>query len=609
MTWLLTAKSGSSRGESWTIGPRPIVMGRSLSCDITIGDPTVSRKHCEVRLDGDGVVFRDLGSRNVSLVNGRAVEECRLMVGDELSLGTESFILTRTALAGSPSPQDSDPRGSTTVSLDEAIYLRDSGDGAPVVQDYPATVQDLVRLHNFARKLGKAHREDEFAALCLQEIEETFPARVKTALCCVSTVGLTWYPMGFVPSSDLCEQVADAMVRGDACMSSHRAKRLFFKEVTITGVAPMVASGRCQGALVIQSLARDYIPEPDALAQLNALAQSASPYLGSLEFRGEIAPDQGHALGGDSTRFLGESRAVEKLREEIECAARTGQNTLITGEAGTGKELAAHLIHTAGNRPQCPIISANCMTLYGANFAASLTGSSQLGGDDQVVIKRGLLDQANGGTLVLRELDCLTPENQLTLLRLLERGTYTRSGGTAVVAFSVRIVGTSSKDLEQLAEQGAFRKDLLNWIGRQRIHIKPLRRRPSDIRALAEFFVDTGMRQGAHQVKGLTEEALAYLQELPLHGNALELRNTINQAAMKSRSEWLGTKELRNVATPRSEREAVLEPLENAERTLIAAVLAQCNGNTQAAADILGLPVATLERMAAGMAGFRSGKS
>jgi DNA-binding NtrC family response regulator len=117
------------------------------------------------------------------------------------------------------------------------------------------------------------------------------------------------------------------------------------------------------------------------------------------------------------------------------------------------------------------------------------------------------------------------------------------------------------------------------------------------------------MRQGAHQVKGLTEEALAYLQELPLHGNALELRNTINQAAMKSRSEWLGTKELRNVATPRSEREAVLEPLENAERTLIAAVLAQCNGNTQAAADILGLPVATLERMAAGMAGFRSGKS
>jgi DNA-binding NtrC family response regulator len=581
-------------------------MGRSLSCDITIGDPTVSRKHCEVRLDGDGVVFRDLGSRNVSLVNGRAVDECRLMVGDELSLGSESFILTRTALAGPPVPPESDPRSSTTVSLEEAIYLRDTADGAPLLQDYPSTVQDLVRLHNFARKLGKAHREDEFAALCLQEMEETFPARVKAAVCCVSSAGLTWYPMDFAPTDDLCEQVVDAMARGDACMSSHRAKRIFFKEVTISGVAPMMASGRCQGALVIQSLARDYIPEPDALAQLNALAQSASPYLGSLEFRGEIAREEGHALKGDSSRFLGESRAVEELRAEIERVARTGQNTLITGEAGTGKELAAHLIHSAGNRPTGPVISANCMTLSGPSFAASLTGSAPLDGEDNGEFKPGLLEQANGGTLVLRELDSLTPDNQLTLLHLLEHGTYTRGGTTQKIAFSVRVVGTSSKDLEQLARQGAFRRDLLNWVGRQRIHIKPLRRRPSDIRALAEFFVNTGMRQGAHQVKGLTEEALAYLQELPLHGNALELRNTINQAAMKSRSEWLGTQELRNITTPRSEREAVLEPLENAERTLIAAVLAQCNGNTKTAAEILGLPVSTLEELAVGIAHPRS---
>ena len=608
MTWLLTAKSGSSRGESWTIGPRPIVLGRSLSCDITIGDPTVSRKHCEVKLDGDGVVFRDLGSRNVSLINGRAVETCRLLVGDELSLGSESFILTRTSVALPASPPESDPRSSTTVSLDEAIFLRDAGDSAAPLQNYPSTVQELVQLHQFSRALGKAHKEAEFAALCIQELEEAFPARVTTALCCAGAGGLTWYPVNFVPSDDLCEQVEYAMTRGDACMSSHRAKRLFFKEVTISCVAPMVASGRSLGALVIQSLARDFIPEPDSLAHLNAIAQSASPYLGSLEFRGEIAPESGRATGSDSTRFLGESKAVEELRAEIERVARTGQNTLITGEAGTGKELAAHLIHASGNRPEGPIISANCMTLSGANFSASLTGSVNLDGDDQVAIHRGLLEQANGGTLVLRELDSLLPENQLTLLRLLERGTYPRSGGTQVVSFSVRVVGTSSKDLEQLAAQGAFRRDLLNWIGRQRIHIKPLRRRPSDIRALAEFFVDSGMRRGVHQVKGLTEDALAYLQELPLHGNALELRNTITQAALQSRSELLGTQELRNASTPRREREAVLEPLENAERTLISAVLAQCNGNIQVAAEILGLPVATLEKMTANMAGPRSGK-
>ncbi len=608
MTWLLTAKSGSSRGESWTIGSRPIVMGRSLSCDITIGDPTVSRKHCEVKLDGDGVAFRDLGSRNVSLVNGRAVEACRLLVGDELSLGSESFILTRTSVAGPPSPPESDPRGSTTVSLDEAIYLRDSEDSAPLLQNYPSTVQDLVRLHNFSRKLGKAHREDEFAALCLQELEETFPARVTPALCCAGAAGLNWYPKGFKPGDDLMAQVADAMARGDACMRSHRAKRLFFKEVIISGVAPMMTSGRCRGALVIQSLARDYILEPDALAQLGAIAQSASPYLGSLEFRGELTPSQDLPIHREHVQFLGQSRTVEELRSEIGNAARTGLNTLITGEAGTGKELAAHLIHSHGATPQGPIISTNCMTLSGANFVSSLTGTVTLDGEDRETIHEGLLEQANGGTLVLRELDALTPDNQLELLRLLERGAYARSGGSQVFAFNERIVGTTSKDMDRLAAQGEFRKDLLKLIGRQRIHIKPLRRRPSDIRALAEFFVDSGMRQGAHQVKGLTEDALAYLQELPLHGNALELRSTITQAALQSQSEWLGTQDLRNAATPRSERESVLEPLENAERTLISAVLAQCNGNTQVAAEILGLPVATLEKMTAGMVGLKSGK-
>lgn len=601
MTWLLTAKSGSSRGESWTIGPRPIIMGRSLSCDITIGDPTVSRKHCEVKLDGDGVTFRDLGSRNVSLVNGRAVEECRLMVGDELSLGSESFILTRTSLAGAPSPPESDPRGSTTVSLDEAIYLRDNDRIAPLLQNYPSTVQDLVQLHNFARTLGKAHNEAEFAALCIQELEETFPARVTPAVCCTASGALTWYPKSFTPSDTLIEQVADAIARGDACMISHRAKRLFLKEVTISGVAPMVVSGRCQGALVIQSLARDYIPEPDALAQLAAIAQSASPYLGSLEFRRGLAPGRELPFHREPAQFPGQSKAVEELRSKIDDAARTGLNTLITGEPGSGQEFVAHSIHSHGAAPQGPIISIDCMSLSGADFLSSLTGAVTMDGEDRLTVHAGLFEQANGGTLVLRELDALTAENQLELLRLLESGNYCRIGGTQMIAINERILGTTSKDIDKLAAQGEFRKDLLTLIGRQRIHVKPPHRHPSDIQALAEFFEHSGMHQGAHQVEGLTDDAIAYLRDLPFQSSALESRSMSGKAAPRSRSEWLATRDLRSAVTPKSEREAVLEPLENAERTLISAVLAQCNGNIRVAADILGLPVSALEKLAAGI--------
>lgn len=600
MTWLLTAKSGSSRGESWMIGTKPIILGRSLSCDITIGDPTVSRKHCEVRLEGDGVVFRDLGSRNVSLVNGRAVEQCRLLVGDELSLGTESFILTRALSNDSPLPPEPDHVGNTTVSLDDALHLTETDGGTQSNESFPATVQELLRLYHFGRKLSKAHSAAEFASLCIQELEEAFPARIEPAVCCVTPNGLTWYPKGFSPTQDLLDQVWDTMRRSDATLSSYRAKRLFFKEVVIAGTAPLVATGHCHGALVILSAARDYIPEPGALTHLNAIAQTASPYLGSIEQREAQRLSTDNSAEPETVEFLGDSADVEVLRAEIQGAARSGQNTLITGEPGTGKELAAHLIH---NNPSTtapgPIVSVNCITLRGEQFMTALCGSEESTEGDGVTIRRGLLDQANGGTLVLRELDALTSSNQAELVHVLQRGSYSRTGTDKVLPFCLRVIGTSSHDLEMAVSQGAFRRDLLRLIGRQRIHIKPLRRRPMDIRALAEHFVDSGKRQGNHESRGLTEEALAYLEELPLRGNAIELRNTINQAALHSRSGWIGTQEIRSVTRPDAAHEAVLGPLEKAERMLIGAVLTQCEGNTRAAAEILGLPLEAVEKLVA----------
>lgn len=285
MTWSLTAKSGPSRGESWMIGPRPVVLGRSLSCDIAIADPTVSRRHCELKLDGDGVVFRDLGSRNVTLVNGRAVETCRLLVGDELSLGTESFILTRTVAVEYAPEIDTHPSGSTTVSLEGPKVLRDD-ENAPSAT-FPATVPELLRLFNFARKLGSVQDNSKFAALCLHELEETFPARIKPSVCCWRETGLFWYPEGFVPSDNLLAQAMEVMKSGDASITSFRTKRMFFKELVIAAIAPLMVAGRCHGAFAIQSIARDYIPEPDVLTRLIAIAQTASPYLGSLVNRRE----------------------------------------------------------------------------------------------------------------------------------------------------------------------------------------------------------------------------------------------------------------------------------------------------------------------------------
>lgn len=322
MTWALTAKSGPSRGESWMIGPRPVILGRSLSCDIAIGDPTVSRRHCEVKLEGDGVIFRDLGSRNVTLVNGRAVETCRLLVGDELSLGTESFILTRTVAADFVPEANASPTGDTTVSLEGPMLIRDVEGEPSTSPAFPATVPELLRLFHFGRKLGMAHHEQNFAALCISELEETFPARIKPSVCCWAENHLSWYPEGFTPSDDLHAQVVDVMERGEASINSFRAKRLFFKELVIAAIAPLMVAGHCHGALVIQSVARDYIPEPSVLARLNAIAQTASPYLGSLVNQREhsrAATDAGlpDIETADRVTWVSPANRVESLKSQV----------------------------------------------------------------------------------------------------------------------------------------------------------------------------------------------------------------------------------------------------------------------------------------------------
>lgn len=597
MTWLLTSKTGLNRGESWTIGARPLVLGRSLSCDITIGDPTVSRKHCEVRLDGDIVYFRDLGSRNVSLINGRAVDECRLLVGDELSLGTESFIVTRTSSAVVTPQVETEPK-STTLTLDEAIFFKETAFDLVHAPHHPTTVKDLVRLYHFGRRLSQAQNEAEFASHCLSELENAFPARIKVAVVCQGASGLIWYPPGFNPSDDLRSQVEEAMERGEASLGSFRARRVIFRELLVAGVAPLRVSGRSRGALVIQSAAREYIPEQTELGRLCALAQTASPYLGSLEQRDAQAPDCARFSYGGDIQFIGKSPAVEALREEIRQAASSRDCVLITGEPGTGKELAAHLIHHQSAAGRGPMVSTNCLTLAGHHFHASMTGSERSDGTGGLVETRGLLEQARGGTLLLREITALTPTNQAELQRLLKSMTYQRVGSTREHPVACRIIATTNRDLDEVVRTGEFSADLVMLLGRQRIHINPLRRRPTDIRTLAEHFVSTGHRDGHHRPQGLTEEALAYLQELPLRGNARELRSTLARAARASGSDWLRPQDIQNaVWSTTPEPRAELAPLEKAERTLIQAVLAQCEGNIRVAAEILGIPVSTLERL------------
>lgn len=591
MTWQLTARTGAKRGESWNIGTQPLTLGRSLSCDITIGDPTVSRKHCEIMLDQDVVHFRDLGSRNVSLVNGQVVLDCKLDVGDELTLGAESFIISRVSTPAAPQPAPESEARLTTLSLGEAYYVRDS-----VRPAHPASVQDMLRLYHFGGKLRKAHTEEEYATLCLQELEELFPARVSTAVCCTSSDSMTWYPPTFPATQAVRDHVRDVVDTGSAAIRTVREKHRLLKRLVIIGAAPLVLTGRCRGAMVAVSDARGFVLDESELSRLDALAQTASPYLAALEHRDALPASDPVNGPRHSPDFLGESPSVEKLRGELEVAARTGLNVLITGEPGTGKELAACIIHEHSDAPLGAMVSTNCVVIAGAGFLRALVGSELVAPDHRVQLAPGLLDQSNGGTMLLRELDALSDANQTDLARLLERGAYTRVGGHEEIAFHGRVIATTSKDLDQRVQEGTFRQDLLHLLDRQRIDIKPLRRRPADIEALARHFVQAGRDQGDHQLKGLTSEALDFLRELPLAGNTIELRDTLTRAVRYSQNEYLSTKDLTRALPDAKKTSGALDPLASAERTLINAVLAQCNQSLPEAAAILGIPEESLSQ-------------
>ncbi len=601
MMWQITAKTGERRGVSWSIGDQPLTLGRSLSCDITIADPTVSRRHCEIMYDGVRVLFRDLGSRNVTLVNGRIANECYLDVGDELSLGTDSFILSQAAPGASDPPATPRRSDDTTISLGcygGGLASRSEGQG------YPTSAQEMIQLYQFSQRLHRAKSRHELAMLSLPTIQELFPAPAE-ALVCFRTVDkrLEVYPRSANLSESTSTQVSRALQAGRSTLKLER--RHAFKPKRQVCISPLCTSESTHAAFAVISTGRDSVLDERDLARLDALAGVAALHLATLGQRNAfLAADQ---LPNEKKQpeFLGISDDIAALRAEIQAAAQTRLHTLITGEVGTGKERAAQMIHRHSTLPRGTLISANCESISGAAFTHTLLGKERPTENGGRIIDAGLLDQANGGTLVLREIAALTEENQRLLARTLARRTFTRFGSTGEVSFHGRIIATSRTELEALVREGSFRTDLLKAVSRQRLHITPLRQRRTDIRALAQHFFKREKQKNARPIGKLTEDALGYLEELPLRGNALELRQTISRAVQGENPQWIQDNEFGSkVAHDGHVHSASLDPLENAEKTLITAVVRQCGGDTTQAARILGIARLEVERIAKMASGF-----
>jgi two-component system nitrogen regulation response regulator GlnG len=389
------------------------------------------------------------------------------------------------------------------------------------------------------------------------------------------------------------------------------------------GPAPIIiitAFGNLETAVrAMEGGAFDYLVKPFDLDQATTVVKRA---LEKQKARGRTA---GLPAATGAETLVGTSSVMQDLFKSIALVAPTDVPVLITGESGTGKELVARAIHRHGGRrggPFLPIcLAALSPSLVERELFGHLRGSFT--GADQD--RKGLLELASGGTVLLDEIGDVPPALQVKLLRTIEHREVTPVGDARPRPTDIRVIAATNRPLGELMAAGQFREDLFFRLSVFPIHIPPLRDRREDIPALAEHFLRQSRLPNIADAR-LTEEVLDELRARPWTGNIRELRNAIEHAAIVARgrtirpehlpaapanapsmpatigpslrgqlAEWARQEAMKSSIKP-GEAKLYERFLELAEPPVLQAVLQQCLQNRAAAAEMLGIHRATLRQ-------------
>ena len=227
--------------------------------------------------------------------------------------------------------------------------------------------------------------------------------------------------------------------------------------------------------------------------------------------------------------IIGQSDAIQKVKEAIEKVAPTEAKVLITGENGSGKELVARWIHEKSNRNKGPLVEVNCAAIPSELIESELFGHEKGSFTSAVKQRIGKFEQANGGTLFLDEIGDMSLSAQAKVLRALQENKITRVGGDKETKVNVRVVAATNKDLKSAIEHKEFREDLYHRIGVIIVKVPPLRERTDDIPLLVDKFLgDIAEEHGAKR-KTLEDKAVSLLQKHAWTGNIRELRNVVER--------------------------------------------------------------------------------
>lgn len=292
--------------------------------------------------------------------------------------------------------------------------------------------------------------------------------------------------------------------------------------------------------------------------------------------------------------ILGNSPLMVRVKEAITMAAQADSAILITGETGTGKELAARAIHDSRKNQNGVFVKVDCGTLSSNLMESELFGYDKGAFTDARSDKKGLVEVANGGTLFLDEIGNLPIDLQPKLLRLIEESTFRRVGGLKDIQVKIRIIAATNAGIEDQIDQGKFREDLYYRLNVVPIALPPLRDRGEDVLLLADFFLQELQRELKKDLQGFTPEARSKILQHDWPGNIRELRNVIEREVIFSKSGWLTLSGLTSETQATSTKKEPLQTLKEMERQYIRKVLNAVNNNKSKAARILGISRTTL---------------
>lgn len=311
-------------------------------------------------------------------------------------------------------------------------------------------------------------------------------------------------------------------------------------------------------------------------------------------------------LSGKKSRFhniIGEDIKMQKIYSIVQATVNTDTTVLLKGESGTGKGLVAQAIHQCDpRRKDGPYVEVSCGAIPRELLESELFGHVKGAFTSAIRDRIGRFELADGGTILLDEIDALPPYLQVKLLRVLQQKVFEKVGDTKTVQVNVRIIAATNRDLDELIKQGRFREDLYYRLNVIKIEVPPLRERRGDIPTLVAHFLQTYTEKLGRQVNGISKEAMEFLTSYHWPGNVRELENCLERAVVLTQSDVLNLVDFPEHIVHKVKHEAEIaadiaslkQGLKAPEKRIIVQALEQVGWNRKKAAGLLNINRTTL---------------